>query len=472
MTTLTISPVTRIEGHAQVRISLNEKGEVSGAHFNVVELRGFEKFLIGAAVEEAPRITPRICGICPASHHLASAKATDQIFGATLPPTGLLLRELLLCGQYIHSHALHFFMLAAPDFLIGHDAPAEERNVLGIAKKSPEIAKKAIEVRKVGQRITEAVGGKAIHPSNAVPGGMSRQLDAASAATLRDMAQGAMGIATDGWEIARKIMDLTDPAFGAVESGFMGITRNGVFSPYEGAVEMIAKDGARIGSFGGPDYLNFVEEYSEKWSYLKFCRLKGGQNYRVGPLARLNLVQTMGTPAADAALAEYRKKFGNRVQSSLAYNLARYVEFLAVCERTQAILADPAVTGKDIRVPVADVKNQRGVGIVEAPRGTLIHDYTVNKDGFIEKCNLIVATCQNNHAIDRAVEDVARRVVVGGKLTEGAANRIEMVIRAYDPCISCATHAIGAMPLRIELVQDNVTNVVVTSERTEEERTC
>jgi F420-non-reducing hydrogenase large subunit len=472
MTTLTISPVTRIEGHAQVRITLDEKGQVSGAHFNVVELRGFEKFLIGAAVEEAPRITPRICGICPASHHLASAKATDQIFGATLPPTATLLRELLLCGQYMHSHSLHFFMLAAPDFLIGHDAPAAERNVLGLARKSPDLAKKAIEVRTTGQRITEAVGGKAIHPTNAVPGGMSRALDTATVASLREMAKGAMGIATEGWGIARSIMENADPAFGAVESGFAGITRNGLFSPYEGTVAMIAKDGARLGTFSGVDYLQYLEEYSEKWSYLKFCRLKGGQNYRVGPLARLNLVEGMGSPAADAALKEYRQKFGSRVQSSLAYNLARYVEFLAVCERTQAILADPAVQGAEVRVPVAEVKNARGVGIVEAPRGTLIHDYSVNKDGFIEKCNLIVATCQNNYAIDRAVEDVARKVVQGGKLTEGAANRIEMVIRAYDPCISCATHAVGAMPLAIELVRDCGTGAAAHISRSGDESTC
>nr|MBP7145485.1 nickel-dependent hydrogenase large subunit [Methanoculleus sp.] len=216
---------------------------------------------------------------------------------------------------------------------------------------------------------------------------------------------------------------------------------------------MLGPDGGRIGSFSGQDYTNFIEEYSEDWSYLKFARLKGGGYYRVGPLARLNIVERMGTEHADAALAEYRERFGTVTQAPLAYHLARYIEFLASCERAKDLLADPGITGTGIRTPAGKVVNRRGVGIIEAPRGTLIHDYTVNDAGIIEKCNLIVATCQNNYAIDRGVEDMARRVVKNGTLTEGAANRIEMIIRAYDPCISCATHAIGRMPLRIECMR-------------------
>jgi len=218
-------------------------------------------------------------------------------------------------------------------------------------------------------------------------------------------------------------------------------------------VAMLDPDGGRIGSFSGQDYTNFIEEYSEDWSYLKFARLKGGGYYRVGPLARLNIVERMGTEHADAALAEYRERFGTVTQAPLAYHLARYIEFLASCERAKDLLADPGITGSGIRTPAGKVVNRRGVGIIEAPRGTLIHDYTVNDAGIIEKCNLIVATCQNNYAIDRGVEDMARRVVKNGTLTEGAANRIEMIIRAYDPCISCATHAIGRMPLRIECMR-------------------
>jgi len=453
MKEITISPVTRIEGHAGVRIYLNDRGEVDSAHFQVVELRGFEKFLVGAAIEEAPRITPRICGICPSAHHLAAVKATDRIFGVTPPATGKNLRELLGLGQFVHSHALHFFMLAAPDFILSPDAPPEVRNVVGLVRYSPDIARKAITVRKFGQRLTEAVGGKFIYPANALPGGMSAPLTEGKRDELAAMADEALGIAREGWEIAKNLLDGVDTEIGAVRTGFMGMTNHGLYSTYDGPVAMLDPDGGRIGSFSGQDYTNFIEEYSEDWSYLKFARLKGGGYYRVGPLARLNIVERMGTEHADAALAEYRERFGTVTQAPLAYHLARYIEFLASCERAKDLLADPGITGSGIRTPAGKVVNRRGVGIIEAPRGTLIHDYTVNDAGIIEKCNLIVATCQNNYAIDRGVEDMARRVVKNGTLTEGAANRIEMIIRAYDPCISCATHAIGRMPLRIECMR-------------------
>ncbi|HQD26012.1 MULTISPECIES: Ni/Fe hydrogenase subunit alpha [Methanoculleus] len=453
MKEITISPVTRIEGHAGVKIFLNDQGEVDSAHFQVVELRGFEKFLIGAAIEEAPRITPRICGICPSAHHLAAAKATDQIFGVEPPATGKKLRELLNIGQFVHSHALHFFMLAAPDFILGYDAPVESRNVIGLARQSPELAKKAIAVRKFGQRLTEGVGGKPIHPANAIPGGMSAPLTEGKRAELAGMAKEALEIALEGWDIARTLLDGVDTEIGAVRTGFMGMSKHGLHSTYEGPVAMLGPDGGRIGSFFGEEYPNFIEEYSEDWSYLKFARFKGGDYYRVGPLARLNIVERMGTEHADAALKEYRERFGAVTQAALAYHLARYIEFVASCERAVELLSDPGITASDTRTPVGGVVNRRGVGIIEAPRGTLIHDYTVNEAGIIERCNLIVATCQNNYAIDRGVEDMARRVVENGALTEGAANRIEMIIRAYDPCISCATHAIGRMPLRIECVR-------------------
>ncbi|MDD1675264.1 MAG: Ni/Fe hydrogenase subunit alpha [Methanomicrobiales archaeon] len=454
MTRITINPVTRIEGHAQVSIDLDKTGAVEKAHFKVVELRGFERFLIGAAVEEAPRITPRICGICPTSHHVASAMALDQIYGVEPPPSGKALRELLMLGQYIHSHSLHFFMLAAPDYLIGHDAPAGERNVLGLVKVAPDVAKKAIEVRKTGQRITEAVGGKPIHPTTAIPGGMSHALDEQQRSSLREMVKNAFSVAQEGWAIARTLMEKTDTTFATIDTGFMGLSNQGAFSFLEGNVQMVGPDHTPLGSFRGVDYLSHLEEYSEDWSYLKFCRRKGGQHYRVGPLARLNLIDHMGTPTADAALKEYRGKFGNFVQSTLAYNIARYVEFLWACERALQLLEDPVITDSTTRVMVDRVKNKRGIGIIEAPRGTLIHDYSVTEGGIIEKCNLIVATCQNNYAIDRGIEKVARDVISNGILTESASNRIEMAIRAYDPCLSCATHMLGSMPIRIRLNQN------------------
>lgn len=452
MTRINISPVTRIEGHAEVRIDLDGNGGVESAHFNVVELRGFEKFMIGAAVEEAPRITPRICGICPTSHHVASAMACDQIFGAQIPDTAKQLRELLMHGQYVHSHSLHFFMLAAPDFLIGHEVPAGERNILSLVKKEPQIAKNAIKVRKFGQRLTEAIGGKPIHPSSAIPGGMSHPITEAQRNELLPMAVEARTIAEECWSLARDILNQTDLSFGAVDSAFMGSTENGRYSICGGTTKVIDKNGSPIASFSGKEYANLIEEYSEDWSYLKFSRLKDGRYYRVGPLARLNIIDSMGTPAADAALEEYRDKFGRYVQTTLAYNPARYIEFLASCERAVEILSNPSITSTDVRTEVDSVANNRGVGIIEAPRGTLIHDYTVNDGGFIEKCNLIVATCQNNWAMDRGVENVARKVISNGQISESGKNQIEMVIRAYDPCISCATHAIGKMPVQFTIM--------------------
>jgi len=459
MKDICINPVTRIEGHAQVRIALNDAGGVESAHFNVVELRGFEKFMIGAAVEEAPRITPRICGICPTSHHIASVKACDHIYGVAIPSTAQKLRELLMLGQFVHSHSLHFFMLAAPDFLIGHEVPQGERNILGLIKKSPEIAKKAIEVRKFGQRLTEAIGGKPIHPSSAIPGGISHALSEEKRLELLAMAEKSLTIATDCWEIAKTLLDKSDLSFGAVDSSFMALSDNGRFSVCDGTPQIISPNGSPAGTFSDEGYLQFIEEYSESWSYLKFARLTNGNYYRVGPLARLNIVDSMGTPRADEALDEYRDKFGRLVQTTLAYNPARYIEFLATTERAVELLKDLSITASTIRTPVDEVVHRRGVGIIEAPRGTLIHDYTVNEDGFIEKCNLIVATCQNNWAMDRGVEDVARKVIHNGDISESAKNQIEMVIRAYDPCISCATHAIGQMPINYEFIQGKKHNL-------------
>jgi F420-non-reducing hydrogenase large subunit len=249
------------------------------------------------------------------------------------------------------------------------------------------------------------------------------------------------------------MMDGTDLTLGTVETGFLAMTKEKKYSPYEGTVEAMGKDRSPLGSFTGADYTKHITEFSEDWSYLKFTKLANGTFYRVGPLARLNICSSLGTPVADAALKVYRGKFGETVQAPLASNLARYVEFLASCERAVELLEDPAITGTNIRAPVAGVRATRGVGIIEAPRGTLIHDYTVNEKGFIEKCNLIVATCQNNYAIDRSIEGVARSLVKGGSLPEAAANRIEMVIRSYDPCISCATHAIGRRAWPIEIVR-------------------
>lgn len=463
MKKLTITPVTRIEGHASVTVHLDDKGDAVDAHFHATELRGFEKFLEGAAVEEAPRITPRVCGICPTVHHLASAKAVDEIFGMQIPDAAYKLRELLISGQQISSHALHIFYLGMPDFLLGPDSPPALRNVAGVAKLNEAFARQAIEARKIGQRITEEIGGKAIHPVSAIPGGMSFVLSKEKRAELEAYAKKAVEIGKNGWEFIipqmEKYTDMINE-IGIVQSDFMGLTKGGKWEQYDGLIKAIDANGSTLCEYPGKDYLSYIEEKAEIYSYMKFTYLKKGSGfYRVGPLARLNVVDAMGYPEADKMLAEFRKKFGRIPQQPFLYHLARVIEYTAASERALSLLQDPAILDKKVRNESGGVKNTRGVGVVEAPRGTLIHDYTVNDKGFITKANLIVATGHNNQAMDKGVLQAAKKLIKGGNVTEGTLNRIEMVIRAYDPCVSCATHAIGRMPVKLT-VYDSDNNII------------
>jgi F420-non-reducing hydrogenase large subunit len=456
MKKLTISPITRIEGHTTVTINLDDKGEVADAHFHATELRGFEKFLEGAAVEEAPRITPRICGICPTTHHLASAKAVDEIFGAQIPETAVKLRRLLMMGQLIHSHALHLFFLALPDFILGPDTSPATRNVVGLVQANAELAKTAIEGRKIGQRITEETGGKPIHAVSAVPGGMSFALSNEKRAQLEAMAKRSVEIAKVAWPLVmqqmEKYKDLVN-GIGLMQSDFVGLTRNNKLEFYDGNVRAMDANGGQLADFPGKDYLSYIEEMAEVYSYMKFTKLKKGNGfYRVGPLARVNIVDSIGTPEADKMLAEFRQKYGRVPQQSLLYHAARTIEYMAASETALALLQDPSITDKNVRTPVTGVKNMRSVGVVEATRGTLIHDYTVNEKGFITKANLIVATGHNNRAIDRGVLQASQKLIHGDNVSEGTLNRIEMVVRAYDPCVSCATHAVGRMPLLLTVI--------------------
>ena len=459
MKKITISPVTRIEGHAQVTISLDDRGEVADAHFAATELRGFEKFLEGAAIEEAPRITPRICGICPTVHHLAAAKAVDEIFGAAIPQTGYNLRELLIAGQMISSHATHLFFLGMPDFLLDGEGPAT-RNIAGLAKADEGLARMAIEARKIGQRITEESGGKPIHPVSAVPGGMSFALQEAKRAALEGYAKRAVEIGKTTWQLVSagldKKKDILD--LGTVTSDFLAMTAGGRFETYDGNFRMVAADGSQLGEFAAKDYASYIEEYAEPYSYMKFTRLKKGSGfYRVGPLARVNVVDAMGTPEADRLLAEFRAKYGRIAQHPFLYHAARVIEFTAASERALALLQDRSITDKHVRTETGGVKSLRGIGIVEAPRGTLIHYYTVNDRGYITRANFIVATGHNNRAIDRGVLEASKKLVHGGNADEGTLNRIEMVVRAYDPCVSCATHAIGRMPITLRIIDSEGT---------------
>ena len=458
---ITIEPVTRIEGHAKITLHLGDDGRVTDARFHVVEFRGFEKFVEGRPFSEMPTITSRICGICPVSHHLAAAKACDALVGATPPRPASLLRRLMHKGQVIQSHALSFFHLSSPDLLLGFDAPPEKRNILGLVAEKPEIARRGIALRKFGQEIIAAVGGRKIHPDVCVAGGMSRALDRADRDRLRAGIDEALGHADLGLGLIR---DYTAAhadevnTFAAFPSKYMGLVDpQGGLEMYDGLLRLVDETGRPLEAFWDPRaYLGLIGEVTEDWSYLKFpfYRPQGYPEgaYRVGPLARLNVAERVPTPRAAAAWEAWRAAgHGGPVAGSMYYHWARLVEIIFSLERAAELLDDPDITSTDLITPAGPVQPE-GVGVIEAPRGTLIHHYWANPDGSIQKANLIVATGHNNTAMNRAVLAVARKYVDGHHLAEGMLNRVEAAIRCYDPCLSCSTHAVGQMPMTVELL--------------------
>ncbi len=457
--TITINPVTRIEGHAKITIHLDRHGEVDDARFHVVEFRGFEKFCEGRHFTEMPNITPRTCGICPVSHLLASAKACDAIVGREIPRTAKMLRELMHMGQTIQSHALSFFHLSAPDLLLGYDADPALRNIVGLVQQKPEIAVKGVLLRKYGQQMIKTVAGRKVHADFPVPGGVNKALTAAQREEiLKDMPA--------AFEMAKFALDLlkgyhaTHQAeiedFGNFDSNYMGLVQSdGALELYDGNLRLCNARGEVIHDQIAPaQYLDYVAEAVEPWSYMKFpfvAKLGYPQGmYRVGPLARLNVCSHIATPQANAELQVWRAA-GRVRTSSFYYHWARLIEVLYALERAQQLLADASITSTDILVP-NQPQNPEGIGIIEAPRGTLIHHYWVDQNGRVEKVNMIVSTGHNNLAMNRGVQQVARKYVKARKLKEGMLNRVEAVIRCYDPCLSCATHAVGQMPMQVELV--------------------
>ncbi len=459
-----VDPVTRIEGHAEIKLFLDENNKLKDAQVKVVEVRGFEKFLIGRPVEEMALITPRMCGICHTPHHLCSAKAVDNAFGLEpedVPPTAYKLRRLMLYGSYIHSHVLHFFYLVAPDLVLGPDSAPANRNVVGLLKANPELVKKVIHARKVGQMITKIIGGKQVHPVTAVVGGQSHSLSEEK----RDYIAKEVKLLTNKFlpearDLAFSLFDQYAEAIntlGVVDTKYMGVTRDGNLEFYDGKIRLIDETASVIEEFQGKEYLDVISERVQDYSYLKFPYYKkvGFEEgcYRVGPLARINVADKIDTPVAQELLTEFRNKFGRPANKSLLYNYARIIEFAHVLEVLNDLIKDPEITGTKLRTPVKPREGD-GVGIVEAHRGTLFHHYVTDKKGIVTDVNLIVATVGNNEAINRSVKATAQDLIVDAQPSEGLLNRLEMVVRAYDPCFSCATHTLktGAIATEVKLV--------------------
>jgi len=448
MVKLTLEPVTRIEGHAKITVQLDDQGNVEDTKLHVMEFRGFEKFLQGRNIEEVPRIVPRICGICDVQHHLAAAKAVDGIFGFAaddILPTAYKMREIMNWGSYMHSHALHFYFLAAPDFIAGKDR--KTRNVFQIIKDAPELALQAIELRKNALTLVTATGGRPIHPTSSTPGGITTELDDETQQTLLKNAQRNVELSEATLQTAIPIfeenIDLVKE-LGYVKTYHTGLVKNGVWDVYDGNVRIKDIEGNPYAEFPNTDYLDYMAEKTKPYSYLKFPYIKDlgypDGIYRVAPLSRLNVVDKMPdvAPKAQDYLNEFRKAFGY-AHEPLLFHWARLIEMLACAE-----LASDALEGDLSGQKFPDSLERQageGIGIVEAPRGTLTHHYAADENGQVTKANIIVATIQNNPSMEMGIQKVAKDYIKPGvEVDDSIFNLMEMVIRCYDPCLSCATH--------------------------------
>ncbi len=455
-----IDPVTRIEGHARISIHLDDDGRVADAEFHVVEFRGFEKFCEGRPMSEMPGITPRICGICPVSHLLASARAGDDILAVQIPAAADKLRRLMNLGQIIQSHALSFFHLSAPDMLMGWDAPPEQRNVFGLVASHSDLARAGIRLRRFGQEVIEILGGRKIHPAWAVPGGVRSPLTPEGQKQIKSWIPEAFSTTRLALDLFKQILDKNNNEmvwFGNFPSLFLGLVGpDGSWEHHGGKLRFSDSQGRVIADQLDPrHYAEWIGESSNSNSYLKSpyylpLGIHGGM-YRVGPLARLNVCERMGVPKADEELRQFKQLGKGAVTSSFLYHYARLIEMLAAVEFIQAYLDDADLFSTHLRAD-AGINNLHGVGASEAPRGTLFHDYTVDENGVLTKVNMIIATGQNNLAMNKTVAQIARHYIHGPEIPEPMLNRIEHGIRCYDPCLSCSTHAIGQMPLSIELL--------------------
>ena len=464
--TVVIDPITRIEGHAKISVFLNDAGDVDKAQFHVVEYRGFEKFCENRPFTEMAGITARICGICPVSHLICSAKTGDKILAVNIPVAADKLRRLMNLGQITQSHALSFFHLSSPDFLLGWDSDPAKRNVFGLIAADPDLARAGIRLRQFGQKIIEILGGQKIHAAWTVPGGVRSPLSEEGRAWIVERLP-------ESFETIRKALDIfkgliTGPmkeevkVFGEFPSMFMSlVSKNGEWEHYDGHLRFTDSNGqVVVDHLSEDDYPDFLGEAVEDWSYLKFPYYKplGYPDgiYRVGPLARLNTCDRIGTPAADQELQEFRDYAGGVPTSSFLYHYARLIEILACLEKIQLLMEDPDIVSNRVRSE-AGVNALEGIGVSEAPRGTLFHHYRVDDNGLIEKVNLIIATGHNNLAMNKTVTQIAQHYIHDENIPEGFLNRVEAGIRCYDPCLSCSTHAIGQMPLHIQLMKPDGT---------------
>jgi F420-non-reducing hydrogenase large subunit len=471
MRKITIDPVTRLEGHGKIEIFLNDAGEVVNSYFQVPELRGFEKFAEGRPAEDMPQITQRICGVCPEAHHMASVKALDALFHVEPTSTARKLRELLYSSFYVTDHTTHFYILAGPDFIMGPEAPVAERNILGvIAKVGLELGGAVIKTRQQNHHIIQMLGGRAVHPVFGLPGGVSKGLNEEERKEVEQIAKESLEFA----RLSLKVFDdivlknkayvdmITSDAY-THRTYYMGLVdENNRVNFYDGKVRIVDPEGKEFAKYSPNEYLNHIAEHVEPWSYMKFPYLKkigwkgfvdgkGSGVFRVAPLARLNAAEGMATPLAQEAYEKlYATLGGKPVHHTLATHWARLVELLYAAERLLELSQDPEITSPELRV-IPKATPDEGVGIVEAPRGTLIHHYITDEKGIIRKANLIVATVNNAAAINMSVTKAAKGIIKSGKeITEGLLNRIEMAWRAYDPCFGCATHFLpGQMPLEV-----------------------
>ena len=470
--TITIDPITRLEGHGKIDIFLDARGEVERAYFQVPELRGFETFSIGRPAEDMPQITSRICGVCPTAHHMAGTKALDDLYKVEAPPTGRKIRELVYNTFMLEDHALHVYILGGPDFIVGPDAPKALRNVVGVIQKvGVDVGKKVISMRRRLRDLISYFGGKVIHPVLGLPGGVSKGLNPDNLAGFKQLAEDGVEFAQFTLQVFKDIV-LKNPEYVKLitsdtythKTYYMGmVDENNRVNFYDGKIRVVDPSGKEYAKFPAQKYLDYVAEHVEPWSYVKFCYLKplgwkgfidGPESsiYSVAPLARLNAADGMATPEAQKAYEEYFATLGGKpVHFTLANHWARVIEMLQAAERLRELVNDPEITGKTIRtIPTATPTV--GIGVVEAPRGTLFHHYETDEKGLIKKANLIVATQGNSARMAMGVEKSAKGLIHQGKVDDGLLNMIEMAFRAYDPCHGCATHSLpGEMPLIVSI---------------------